>query len=168
MRHCSYMQIYSYSAAEPKTDISYLALWGQYRLNDWSDWNVAILSGDCGHQIQGQIECSEQTNVTTDTDRFQAVLSQLWALLLWSRAEFHVVGMRFNFFIASFSFSSPLRFGCCSGSLSNFIHACLGSSPARPCLAKSNGSEKSQSGSRWSGVVRRAKVSSPELIHTAG
>lgn len=53
------------------------------------------------------------------------VWSQLWMLVLISRAEFHFVRRRLKFSIASSSFSPPLGFSCCPGSLSGFIHPCL-------------------------------------------
>lgn len=157
---------------------------------DWSEWNAAVLSGGCRHQIPCKTECLAQTmrclsdtlHITTDDDTFQPdskralclsvpALSHRWTLMLRSRAEFQFVRGRLNFAPPSFSYSSPVGFGRCPGSPSDFVQACLGpvhTAWAQRDLAWQNQMCLKKAGSHWSRVAKRVKVSSPELIQTAG
>ncbi len=153
----------------------------------------AVLSGGCRHQIQGKVEYVTQTirclseTPTHNNRRWQISESWIWKSCLpvctsvvsalnvgaktqgrvpLCQKEIEILCCVIFFFFTLGLWLSPrltLRFhSSMSWTPPHYM------SPARPRLAKSNASEKSWSGSRWSRVIRRVKISVLSLFTQQG
>ena len=158
----------------------------------WIEWSIAVLSGGYRHRIKGEPEFVIQTTkalsdtlqITTDTDRFQPDFKHLSAMLHQCCLSVNVDAKKKLRRLRSCQKETELL--CCIifffftrglwllPRITLRFHSCVSwtrphyMSPARRLVAKWIASEKSWSGSHWSGAVRRVGVSRPELILTAG